>query len=337
LGEIRTIQALRGLACLMVVVYHAIQAGWGEAAIRAWPNGAAGVDLFFVISGVVMMRSSRGLTGSEDPARRFLARRLRRIVPLYWLMTALKLALLAASPALARHSNPDAWNVAASLLFIPSRDALGVVRPVLPVGWTLEFEMLFYALFAGALACRARPLWITPILAFLAFAGFWRRPDWPAPLILANGMVLEFAAGMAIAGLDRRRGGAKWPGLALFVACVVLCLAPGAGPWRFLVWGVPAATAVAAALALEPRAGPVLPPWMLGVGDASFAIYLVHPFVIACLATHGRLGAGAAVPLSLVAGVALHRFVDAPMQLGMRGGGRKMFFFEKKNQKTFEY
>src|SRR5271168_1999681 len=200
-AEIRMVQALRAAACLLVVIYHARLAAGGANTIRSWPNGAAGVDLFFVISGYVMVASSTELMARPDGWRVFLARRLRRIVPLYWLLTAAKLAVTELVPALTPHTRPTWWNVCASLAFIPARDAAGFIRPVLPVGWSLNFELFFYALFAVALALRLSPLWLTPVLAGVAAAGSFYTPTWPAPLILANGMVLEFAAGVALASV----------------------------------------------------------------------------------------------------------------------------------------
>ena len=274
-----------------------------------------------------MVTSSRRLVGTPHPARVFLARRALRIVPLYWLLTAVKLAVVLLAPAMALSTAPTTWNVVASFLFIPSRNALGVVRPVLPVGWTLEFEMLFYLLFAAALALRVRVMWVVVPLAGVAAAGFWRQAGWPAPCFLLNGMVLEFAGGMVLAALPvlpRRR----W-GLAV-AACglVGLVVLPLAGPWRFMMWGGPAILVMAGVLALE---GAWVPAWMLAIGDASYAIYLVHPFVVPAL------GWGA-VPVSVAAGLIVDRWLDKPLRswLATHGAigehGQKFFgsFFQKR-------
>jgi exopolysaccharide production protein ExoZ len=328
-GEIRMVQALRAAACLLVVLYHALQAGRGEAAIAAWPNGSAGVDLFFVISGYVMVASSGRVRAQPGGWRVFLRHRARRIVPLYWMVSFIKLAAVVAAPALAPATHAGAWNVIASLCFIPARDALGQVRPLVPIGWTLNFEAFFYILFAASLAGRRNPLWTTPILLAVAVAGFWRAPSWPAPLFLANGMVLEFAAGMALASLP----GGVAPRAAPWVlagGAILLLTLPLAGPWRFLVWGVPAAAILVAALALERMVR--VPAWVVSLGDASFAIYLVHPFIVAAIARYA--GWPAVIPASVITGLMVHRWVDAPVQRWLKG---RVFFFEKKNQKTFIY
>ena len=296
-----------------MVLYHTLQASLGEHAITAWPNGSAGVDLFFVISGYVMVGAGAGQAPSQ-----FLVRRARRIVPLYWLLTAAKLAVTALAPTATPHTRPTAWNVVGSFMFIPARDAVGLVRPVLPVGWSLNFEVLFYALFAACLALRLRPLWLGVPLGALAVAGYFRAPGWPAPLMLTNGMVLEFWAGMALAGMNWRsvpRAGA-W---LLGSGAVALLALPLAGPWRWLVWGLPAACVLAGALALQGAWGARVPRWVLAVGDASYAIYLVHPFVVGALAGRGVWGAVAAVGASVVAGVWVHMGVDKPLQRWLAG------------------
>lgn len=292
-GRMMSVQALRACACLMVVGYHALrQAGLD------WPNLSAGVDLFFVISGTVM---ARAIGGAPPTARDFLAARARRILPLYWSLTAVKLAIALVAPALTPDTAPTAWNAVASVLLIPSRNGLGELRPILPVGWTLQFEALFYGLLALALAARRPPAIIVPALSALALAGAFRQPDWPAPGFLCNGLVLEFAAGLAIAA----RPGRPWmlpAGLALLLAV------PAAGPLRCIGWGGPAALTVAGALALEARCR--IPRALLVLGDASYAIYLVHPLV---------LPAGAlAAPFAVLAGLAVHRFLDAPLQRWFR-------------------
>jgi peptidoglycan/LPS O-acetylase OafA/YrhL len=332
-----TVQALRAFACLLVVAYHALYQ-WGRSivpgqpSIELWPNGSAGVDLFFVISGFVMLVSSGRLRARADGWRVFAMRRLERIVPLYWGLTLVKLAVVVARPGLAPATRPTPWHVVATLLFIPARDAAGVVRPILPVGWTLNFEMLFYALFAACLAARAPPLLLLPAaLLPLAVAGMFARPDWPAPFWLADPLVLEFVFGVAIgAALGRVRRLSPWLAAILVGAGGAALLAMPCGPHeRFAIWGGAAALMLIGAVALEDLLAGRLPRRVLAVGDASYAIYLVHLFVLPPIgaAVHrAGLGGDGALALilatglagSVVAGLALHAWVDAPMQAWFR-------------------
>ena len=304
----------------MVVIYHTLQSAGGERAITALPNGAAGVDLFFVISGFVMMQSSRRLANDRHGARLFLQRRLMRLIPLYWLLTAAKYTITALAPGLTPQTRPDAWNAVASLLFIPARDLSGQIRPVLPVGWSLNFEMFLYMLFALALALRLSVWWVLPALIATAAVALAKTPAWPAPFSLANGLVLEFAAGMLVWLATRNRWLPR-PRAAvslLAMAAALLLVVPSAGPWRCLMWGTPAAAILLAALALEPRYGSRMPPAVRATGDASYAIYLVHPFIVPALAPHGPLCAVAAITLSLAAGLLVHAWVDMPIQIALR-------------------
>jgi exopolysaccharide production protein ExoZ len=300
-SEIRTVQALRAAACMMVVGYHTLQTAAGEGAITAWPNGSAGVDLFFVISGFVMLGSTRRLAARPNAAWIFLRRRAARLVPLYWLLTGIKYAIATAAPGMAPHTKLSFFNLLASLLFIPVRDLTGQIRPVL--------------------ALRIRVWWVLPALTATALAGFFRTPSWPAPFALANGMVLEFAAGMLVWAIAASGWATRAPlAMALMAACVALLLTlPLAGSWRFLVWGGPAAAILLAAVALESRCGAKLPRGLLAVGDASYAIYLLHPFVVPALAGRGWAAALAAIPLSAAAGLVVHACLDAPLQRRARG------------------
>jgi glycosyltransferase involved in cell wall biosynthesis len=295
-------------------------------------NGAAGVDVFFVISGFVMVVSSRRLAGRADAAQVFLRARLRRIVPLYWLVTLFKLGLGAAAPALVAARDFAPGFITASLLFLPVHDANGAFKPVLPVGWTLSFEMLFYALFALALWLRQPPMRVVPpvLLAIVLFPH-----TRCAASELSNPLLLEFACGMALAWTWQR--GIRLP---CAVACVLFGLAL-AGLWlvpktalatRLLSWGLPASLLVACAVSMERVVGPRLPRAWLTLGDASYAIYLTHGFVLAglgrALAIAPGFCRGKVVVLSLalaasaVFGWLVHVLVERRL-LGLGGPSRR--------------
>ncbi len=333
-----TIQVLRALAALMVVAFHALEA-WQRLldprhATAAWPNGSAGVDLFFVISGFVIAIASRSLAGGPLGWRLFLMRRLQRIVPLYWLLTTCMLAMVLLAPALAPHIQPGVWNTAASYLFVPSYDRAGLLRPVLTVGWTLNFEMLFYVLFAAALAWRIAPLkLLLPILLPLALLGFFRLDSWPAVTSLANSLVLEFCFGIVVAQIHMsgRRVSPAWAWCLLVGGCCLLPTLPDAGAARGLVWGLPAAAIVLGATMLEPVLGPYIPVLALELGDASYAIYLVHPFIVPALAHGFRhlpvsrgallfIEVGASILASGLAGRLLNQRLERPMLAWFRRG-----------------
>lgn len=286
--KFRTIQALRAIAALLVVLYHTLQM-WGQRVDASapgveWSNGAAGVDVFFVISGFVMAVSSGQLFHQEGGWLTFLRHRVVRIVPLYWLLTTLKLAAVTAAGAYALRSETDFSYVAASYLFLPVVDHAGHFRPLLPVGWTLTFEFLFYLIFASAIALRADTLrMLAATLTCIAAVALMRSETWPTWTLLLDTIVLEFLFGVALA--NALSTGWKLPTQVAAVAiisgfAVLMLFEPPGANLRFIVWGLPALAIVAGALSLEREISPSIPKTILRLGDASYSLYLSHGFVL---------------------------------------------------------
>jgi peptidoglycan/LPS O-acetylase OafA/YrhL len=158
---------------------------------------------------------------------------------------------------------------------------------VLPVGWTLTYEFLFYLLFATALAIRVDVLAVAiPGLGLIAVAALERTETWPAWTILFDTIVLEFVFGVALARWTLR-GSRLPPAIAaafVLVGFAVILIVPlESENLRFLTWGIPAFAIVLGAVSLEPLVARKLPRWMLTLGDASYSIYLSHGFVLPAL------------------------------------------------------
>ncbi len=259
-----SIHYLRGLAALMVVAVHCFTYGLVPVAQLSsvlWLKH--GVALFFVISGFVMVTSTQGRR--TDP-RNFLLRRLVRIAPLYWAMT------LAWSMV---QQGWDGRQLAASLAFVPSLDpASGSVRsPVLEPGWTLNFEMFFYVIFALGLFLPERfRFWsVAAALVLITQAGTVIDLP-PLAAFYTDGLLLLFVVGMAIARFDLRL-----PALWMAPAFIALILFSDSLPiWQGVF--VPVTVIVLAARSLDGR----LPRWRLPamLGDASYSLYLSHLFVL---------------------------------------------------------
>lgn len=278
------IQVLRALAAVMVAAGHAQFEVAGLAARTglaftpaAWLPWPAGVDVFFVISGFIIVHAAAPLHGRADARWTFLAHRIARVVPLYWLATTFVLALAWARPGLLGTGAEGPGYLAASYLFWPMARADGAVQPLYSLGWTLNYEMAFYVLFALVLPLgrRAAVLGVLALLAGLVVIGRVLGPLPVAPAFWSDPIVLEFAcgAGLALA----RQEGLRLPGparLALAVAGLALLSLAGEAPAlpRCLAWGGPAAFLVAAA-ALGPagEAGRWINP-AIALGDASYAL-----------------------------------------------------------------
>ena len=267
----QNLQLLRGIAAAMVVLFHAVS--WFPFDPAAPPLiqrifhlwGKSGVDLFFVISGFVIMYSQ---SRAQRPFGAFLRDRALRILPLYWLLTAAFMALLLALPN-SFTGQPPLTAERVLLSFGMVNWLLLREWPILFVGWTLEYEALFYLLFA--LASLILPLrrvaWVLgPVLALMAAMGW------------VEDLVLEFVAGMLIARLRISRGHLPHAGLVLALG-VILFLLPILGTPvapRCLYLGIPSVMIVLGAV--------FLPQVRSRIGDyfgaASYSIYLGQVFAL---------------------------------------------------------
>ncbi len=299
-----SIQYLRAAAALAVVIYHILQ--WRSGGFE---EGRAGVDVFFVISGVIMWRITER---RETTPGVFLWRRLTRVAPAYWFATLLLAAIALTWPGFLPKVRPQWGHLALSLAFIPHLDPLGLPFPLLAPGWTLSYEAVFYLVFAAALIAppASRAIWVTSALAAIVVAGFV-LPD-PIYMLGANPMLLEFAAGVWLgkASAERALPGQAW-GWALLAAGLAALTVMGLADWRSelwrpLLWGVPATMIVAGALSLEAGRGVPSSKPLLVLGDASYSIYLFHPLAIAAVA-HGLGATGPWIfaPLAFAAAVAV--------------------------------
>jgi exopolysaccharide production protein ExoZ len=337
----RLIQILRALAALMVVAHHATIMLWerDRLPVPNWIAGSSGVDIFFVISGFVMTISSAPLRSTEHPARTFLARRVERIVPMYWLVTIVKVVVLLLAPAVALNGLGSVQHILGSFLFFPSLSAEGRLEPVVVVGWTLNFEMAFYLLFAAALALRWRPVWVlSPLLLLLPLTPITWLLKLPYQSWFYFSTVLwEFVFGMVLALLVHKlRRLPWWLGALLFVAGMCPLLTwnlPGVSYWRGAMWGLPALAVVAGALILEKSLGERSPRWLLELGDASYSIYLIHTFTLPAIGLWlarwphhwpGEIATAmlAAVALSALSGEVVYRLVERPVMGWFKGRRR---------------
>ena len=282
--------------------------------------------MFFVISGVIMWRVTAGRRTSPLA---FLVRRATRVAPLYWLMTLLVCALALVWRGFLPEVVPGWRHLALSLAFVPHFDPIGRPFPLLPPGWTLSYEAAFYALFAAALMApeRFRAIAITAQLSVVVAAGFLLSD--PAYILGANPMLLQFAAGvwLGVAMQQRLLPGRAWGfallllGSAMFAALQITGFTNEL--WRPLIWGTPAALLVGGALCVEADGGVAKTSPALAVGDASYALYLVHLPATALIAhTLGWrvpwLFITASLCVSLAGALACHAWLEKPLVAWVR-------------------
>lgn len=313
------IQYLRAFAALAVVLFHA-----AERSGYAFAIGAAGVDVFFVISGFIMW-----VIVARRPVSpgRFLKERIRRIVPVYWLATFLMVAgaLVGLFPNLVL----TAGHVAASLFFVPMRSpSSGEIWPVLVQGWTLVYEMFFYAIFAACLLLPARLRLAAVAASFLLLVvlGFLVESDNALFVTYTRPIILEFVAGMLIGRLWLIGRVPNRP-LALILVAIALAGFAAIGILRlpFDEWtcGPLACALVYGTAALEQKGGIPLFKFPALLGTASYSIYLWHTFAISVVVKTGTV-LGLAPPLQFVVsvcagvgiGLCTYRLVERPLLPG---------------------
>jgi peptidoglycan/LPS O-acetylase OafA/YrhL len=304
-----------------------------------------GVDVFFVISGLVI--SMTGPLAEPRPSGLgFAWRRWARVAPMFYLMTVL--ALLAGLvcralgfPAGGLDLNPD--QTIATLFFWPAAGP-ALVNPYIAQGWTLSLEMLFYlavslVLVGGRL--RRNLLLLTIAASVIVWARLWSGA--PPLRFLTNRILIEFGYGVALALLLPRLTrapallGVGLLGVALgfygYVAIAgdhdttsgAMTLADQHTFGRVLLAGTPALCLVAAALILERR---FKNPLLVTLGDASYSIYLVHALALFTLSRLWR-STGWPVPpevvlitgfaLAIAAGIVSYRLIERPLLAGLKG------------------
>jgi peptidoglycan/LPS O-acetylase OafA/YrhL len=302
--KVLNVQALRAIAALMVLGAHLPAAekrfagGTPYFGFLSLP-GTWGVDLFFVVSGFVIVTSAWRKFGGGTPARLdFIARRFLRIYPLYWLLL-IPISILAIwQPWLVNGSQAQRPSILASFLLLPQ-----IGKPLLTVSWTLVFEVYFYAVFAAFVGWQRRfaPLllgaWgLFTVVMHVAFP----QPANPYLAHLCNTISLEFILGAAVGwafASDRKLAGGA---LALGLGVAGIVFAAFAYPrfddayalhggLRCLAIGLPMAAILYGSVALEVRGRFRFPQPLVRLGDASYSLYLFHVPVMIAL---GRIAQG---------------------------------------------
>lgn len=345
LSVVRNVQALRALAACLVVGKHLSlnekSAFPDQSAVFGWLEhyGHAGVDLFFVISGFIMLTTSWHAFGTPGASQRFFVRRLVRIYPPYWfaLIPLLALTSLEGGPIMKKLLAET--DLTASFLLLPQAHS-----PLLGSSWSLVFEMFFYAIFAALLMIRRR--FIIPMLAIwfaseIVLAVTFRSSTNVYVAFLARPLPLEFIAGafvgwLYVSGKTPFAVGALSVGVALSVVAWIVSLQHDLAMTdvgRVAAFGIPAAFIVYGAVGLE-RLERTVPTALVHVGDASYAIYLWHlPLMmgISGIMRHLHLDGPLAHVANLVVIVvaiaavssAVYRFFERPVTAGLNDSIRR--------------
>ena len=331
-----SLQYLRAVAAVAVVVHH-----FSEAFYYKTHVGAAGVDVFFVISGFVMAL----VTARSVSPVKFLTDRLIRIVPMYWLCTLFLFACVRAKPNLFPLDSSDTSHLLKSLFFIPHISPLGTMYPLVSQVWTLVYEMFFYAIFACALwVSQAHKIAIVSITIFAVVGlGALLQSHNIAVSTFTSPLMIEFVAGLWLFSSYRR---GAMPGAVISTVLVLISLTWFAvvefvqppyravefefiqPPFRLVELGVPAFFLVTGFLGLEKYIKAKAS--LLVIGNASYSIYLTHWFSLLFVRlTALKLGVSgwpviaASFPAAVVLGIAAYKFIEVPIIRTLKAASRR--------------
>jgi exopolysaccharide production protein ExoZ len=334
---LKNLQVMRAIAAVLVVIHHFLLANrdFGQAGgIAGFHNlaelGACGVDLFFCISGFVMLSSIARKPGFS--AFDFAVGRISRIYPAYWVMLTVFILLVGLNHVkktglggtLAEPLFSAGFLLSSYLLLPAYNPESGFMQPFLAQGWTLSYELYFYALLMiAAVAAKANALRTALLGGFLLVTGvvLFKDSAYVGGIFVSNTIVLEFILGMLVFLLVQKTKRLGWlaivTGFCLLAATVFFKVEN-----RVLFWGVPAALVLYGFVALEGS----LSPWKIlkSLGDASYSLYLTHgalTYIYGGLLKRGWYASPTKQNLAVVIGTAFaillafvfYRFVEKPM------------------------
>lgn len=308
---IRGIQYLRGVAALMVLMFHAdgafrAEKYWHIDLANGWlaPAGSAGVYLFFALSGFVIANAHMDDIGAPRRLPRYIYRRFTRIYPVYWVVAGTVLTLGLALPSFYDENLASPLYLIGLLTLVPLDGPHGN----LAVTWTLFHEVLFYCIFATLIVSRRFGLAALIAWALVCAAGPVLNLG-----ILSSHLNLIFLAGMAMAAIYRSSSAPPIVPIFALAAALFGFVATWAAtrpevnatPALALSFGITGAVSVWAIAEIERRRGPVNLPILGLLGDASYSIYLTHYLAISiCAKLFNRFPTGLPPALDFAAVVA---------------------------------
>jgi exopolysaccharide production protein ExoZ len=292
----------------------------------------AGVDIFFVISGYIIFSVATNSGHSPGQALHFFGRRVIRVVPVYWFYTALMLAAIVIFPSALKNTTFSPVNFISSLFFIPSINGHGAIRPMLEQGWTLNYEFFFYTLVALSILMPQKWRLLLVILSLTLVqvtASFLEGHSWLAKFY-GYDVMYEFLLGAILYRFWARQAALPFfvRIFAVFLGFGLLWLNSNLGLQlpRCIGQGLPALLIVAACLFSLPQNSLTITRPLVVMGDASYSLYLSHPFAVnATFLVLRKLGAGNAIAIFVVAvlmafglAYASYRLIELPANSALR-------------------
>ena len=326
---ILSMQYMRAIAALLVVIHHArFKASIYSTNPLEWFHiGGAGVDLFFIISGFIMCYT---VDTKKISLSKFLIARVKRIIPLYWVLTSFALVAFMLYPDKV-NSSGGVTNIAASYFLFPTTDSYLIKN-----GWTLSYEFFFYALFATGLFFISKLRFLLPVIliSLLVGIGIIIEPKNQIVNFMTDSLLLEFVFGIFLFYLYKKTQLNTTLGF-VFVALAVLAFyivnQNQLNYPRVVEYGLPALLLFIGMLSFEPffqknKSHPFLLLFE-SIGNSSYSLYLLHPFVLVAatmilvklgLAEHGYLFAALLSISSIIGGHLCYLILEKNLQKMVR-------------------
>lgn len=312
---IYNLQILRSFAAINVLILHLIATSSAYnfepkylSILKGWGNN--GVDIFFVLSGFIILHSQ---LQKKRTFGNFLKLRIIRIVPIYWLVTIMLVLCYLIFPATAFNSNiPSIEYIFQSLFFLSSLDS-NVSVPFIGVGWTLELEMLFYFIFGLSLIfAQWKKSYFFIFLCFLIIT-----------IATSNFIIIEFLFGMIIAYVFnnfqlQHRYGLVVAAIGFLFLFASINQSNDIYLYRVIFWGVPSSMIIFGLIYIKQYNQPLLK----YLGDASYSIYLIHAFIISAfyklitflsISFNNDLLALLGLFVSILCGAFMYSYIEKPL------------------------
>jgi exopolysaccharide production protein ExoZ len=290
--KINSIQFLRGLAALIVVIYHTagyIKVNFSPVVFLDdfFNFGFAGVDLFFVISGFIILFTSKKYINNPESIGEYLKKRFVRIYPIYWIILSILFLLSWFIPFLLNKNVfktefPDNFSSYINTIFLlPKHLAINAAS------WTLSYELYFYLVFSLIILSKKLKFIPLLILAISFYNSIILNPnaDFIKPTYFTfffSGYNFEFMFGVLICQFYHKINFSKILSiLFVFISVVIITqLGHNVGDFdtykRIITFGMPSGLILLSLLNLEKNHGLRFSKFLIMLGDASYVLYLIH-------------------------------------------------------------
>lgn len=279
---IYSVQYMRAIAAILVVIHHATEKGaqYSSAPFEWFTIGEAGVDLFFIISGYIMCHT---VDSKNIDFISFITARIKRIIPLYWVLTTMALVIYLLFPDKVNSAGGGTDIIHSYILFPVEANYL------ISNGWTLSYEFFFYFLFAFGLIFSGKFNFFIPIILIITLVNLGNFYTLNTTIFnfITNPLLLEFSFGILIYYLFQNNHLNLILGSSLIIVSIILfslvnIFTPDNS--RIINYGIPAMFFFIGMMTLEPLFIKTnenkIALFFKMVGNSSYSLYLFHPFAL---------------------------------------------------------